>query len=313
MGRFQAFGNLFAHANGVGHRLDRHPTMSMHPTTPMHEADLGRHLASQTSLRVGLVDFVAMKRGRADEVLAQEIGRDAAIVSIDVLDAETLREAGRLIWEPRLGAPVRRRIAGRRAGARRVLARRGIAAVDVDRSRLCAGGPHRGRIGLGVADHSRADPPRVEPGFELIELDATLAVDEEQAAPEVVRATAAALAAVQRGRDPLIFTAAGPDDPRVAAFRAAIHASGVPIARVNDRLGAALGDILNAACPADRSATRRDLRRRHLEPRGVAPRHRGAHRDRADCAGSATVPRPLHRRRDRRRGDRVEGWPRRRA
>ena len=32
MGRFQAFGNLFAHANGVGHRLDRHPTMAVHPT-----------------------------------------------------------------------------------------------------------------------------------------------------------------------------------------------------------------------------------------------------------------------------------------
>ena len=40
MGRYQAFGNLFALVNGIGHRLDRHPTMSRHPVTPMDEADL---------------------------------------------------------------------------------------------------------------------------------------------------------------------------------------------------------------------------------------------------------------------------------
>jgi uncharacterized protein YgbK (DUF1537 family) len=101
MGRFQAFGHLFAHANGVGWRLDRHPTMSVHPTTPMHESDLGLHLAAQTRLPVGLVDFATMKRGGADALLAQETGRGAQVVSIDVLDTETLEEAGRLMWEHR--------------------------------------------------------------------------------------------------------------------------------------------------------------------------------------------------------------------
>ena len=48
MGRFQSFGHLFALAQGEGYRLDRHPTMSKHPVTPMDEADLGRHLAKQT-------------------------------------------------------------------------------------------------------------------------------------------------------------------------------------------------------------------------------------------------------------------------
>ena len=42
--RYQVFGNLFAAVDGVGHRLDRHPTMSRHPVTPMAEADLPRHL-----------------------------------------------------------------------------------------------------------------------------------------------------------------------------------------------------------------------------------------------------------------------------
>jgi 3-oxoisoapionate kinase len=44
LGRYCAFSNLFAAGNGSVHRLDRHPTMSSHPSTPMSEADLARHL-----------------------------------------------------------------------------------------------------------------------------------------------------------------------------------------------------------------------------------------------------------------------------
>ena len=43
--RYQLFGNLFATVDGVGYRLDRHPTVSRHPTTPMDEADVRVHLA----------------------------------------------------------------------------------------------------------------------------------------------------------------------------------------------------------------------------------------------------------------------------
>ncbi|MGJ7490821.1 four-carbon acid sugar kinase family protein [Variovorax sp. ZT4R33] len=47
--RYCLFGNLFAAAGSGGevHRIDRHPTMSRHPVTPMHEADLRLHLAAQ--------------------------------------------------------------------------------------------------------------------------------------------------------------------------------------------------------------------------------------------------------------------------
>lgn len=43
LGRYCAFSNLFAAAGDAVHRLDRHPTMSRHPATPMGEADLRRH------------------------------------------------------------------------------------------------------------------------------------------------------------------------------------------------------------------------------------------------------------------------------
>jgi 3-oxoisoapionate kinase len=246
MGRFQVFGHLFAHANGVGYRLDRHPTMSVHPVTPMHESDLGRHLADQTSLRVGLIDFATMKRGGAEALLAREMDRGVDIVSLDVLDTETLREAGRLIWE--------------HGGARQfVLGSQGVEQALV---------AHWRAAGMIPAASSVAPPLRVDriavvsgsvspitaaqishagtQGFELIPFDAAQAIAERELVAETERAVAATLAAIGNGRDPLIFTAAGPDDASVAAYRAAVHASGVPVSAVNDRLGDALGDILNA-------------------------------------------------------------------
>ncbi|MBA8815153.1 uncharacterized protein YgbK (DUF1537 family) [Microbacterium halimionae] len=51
-GRFTAFSHHFAAERGTVYRLDRQPTMSTHPSTPMTESDLTLHLRAQTSLPV---------------------------------------------------------------------------------------------------------------------------------------------------------------------------------------------------------------------------------------------------------------------
>jgi uncharacterized protein YgbK (DUF1537 family) len=99
--RYQAFGNLFAAVGGKAYRLDRHPTMSRHPVTPMDEADMRLHLGRQTATAIGLVDYLAMKRGDADAQLDDELRSGAQIIALDVVDDETLAEAGRLIWQHR--------------------------------------------------------------------------------------------------------------------------------------------------------------------------------------------------------------------
>lgn len=64
LGRFCLFGNLFAAGGDATiHRIDRHPTMSRHPVTPMAEADLRRHLAAQGLAEIGLVDYRAYADG----------------------------------------------------------------------------------------------------------------------------------------------------------------------------------------------------------------------------------------------------------
>ncbi|MFB8369404.1 four-carbon acid sugar kinase family protein [Pseudarthrobacter sp. NPDC055928] len=52
-GRYTAFGHHFAAEEGQVYRLDRQPTMSRHPVTPMRESDLALHLSLQTRLPVG--------------------------------------------------------------------------------------------------------------------------------------------------------------------------------------------------------------------------------------------------------------------
>ena len=55
---------------------------------------------------------------------------------------------------------------------------------------------------------------------------AELAVDERAWEAEIGRATEEALGALSAGRNPLVYSAAGPDDPAVAALRQAIANAG---------------------------------------------------------------------------------------
>ena len=64
LGRYCVFGNLFARAAGDREpfRLDRHPSMSRHPVTPMDEADLRLHLAKQTKQTIGLLSVLQLEQ-----------------------------------------------------------------------------------------------------------------------------------------------------------------------------------------------------------------------------------------------------------
>lgn len=250
MGRFQCFGNLFALAGERGHRLDRHPTMSRHPVTPMDEADLARHLARQTEAPIGLVDFVAMKRGRGDVRLSQALAEGARVVSLDVLDEETLIEAGRLVWErggPRVFAVgsqgVEAALVAHWRAAGLLPAAPAPRGVDRVERIACVSGSVSPVTAGQIADALRH-------GFAGVRMAAERAVDERAWEAEIGRATEAALRALSAGQDPLVYTATGPADPAVAALRQAVASAGASAEAVNDRVGAGLGRVLDAVVRA---------------------------------------------------------------
>ncbi|MGN6127309.1 MAG: four-carbon acid sugar kinase family protein [Humibacter sp.] len=94
-GRYTVFGHHFAAENGVVHRLDRQPTMSTHPSTPMDESDLALHLARQTALPIEHLPFTSYESAEAIAAILRE--SDAAAVVLDALNDEQLETIGTAI------------------------------------------------------------------------------------------------------------------------------------------------------------------------------------------------------------------------
>ncbi len=103
LNRFVAFGNLFARTGRDSEvfRIDRHPTMRNHPVTPLHEADLRRHLALQTDLQCGLVDLTDLERGEnaVEEKIGTLVSEGCEIVLFDTLTRTHLFEIGNALWK----------------------------------------------------------------------------------------------------------------------------------------------------------------------------------------------------------------------
>lgn len=243
--RFQAFGNLFAVADGVAQRLDRHPTMRSHPVTPMHEADIRRHLAAQTYEPLGLVDLLALKAGRADASLAAELAAGRRVVALDVIDAETLRAVGALIWNHR-GA---RLFAIGSQGLEYALVAhwrdQGLIAPDPPPP------PSAGHSRVVAASGSCSPVTEAQlawasdNGFTLIDVDAAQAADPALWDAEIGHASDLAAAELGQGRDPVLVSARGPDDPAIARASKAATDAGVTPETLNARIGDGLGRMVD--------------------------------------------------------------------
>jgi 3-oxoisoapionate kinase len=107
LGRHCLFGNLFAAAGAGGEvfRIDRHPTMSRHPVTPMHEADLRLHLAGQGLSDVRSIPFTVASKG--SDALGEALdgmlhppspATPPGAVLFDVADAAQLAAIGEVLW-----------------------------------------------------------------------------------------------------------------------------------------------------------------------------------------------------------------------
>lgn len=222
LGRYVAFANLFAAAGDQVHRIDRHPTMSRHPVTPMHEADLIRHLGTQTDAKVGHVPLDRIQSGDAEA--AFDAVRDADAVLFDGTTFADLAATGAILRSRSI------RFAAGSSGVTRALVlawqAEGIIdgepamprAAEVDRLLVVSGScsPVTARqIRRSVADGfvtARADVPALLAG----------------SSAEEARLADAALAALAQGRA-VIASAEGPLDDNAPA--------------AGEKLGQALGRI----------------------------------------------------------------------
>lgn len=244
LGRYQAFGNLFAAVGPQVHRLDRHPTMSRHPVTPMGESDLRLHLGQQTDRRIELINLVALKQGQGDVALQAAMGDDTPVVLLDVMDDETLAEAGRLVWESR-GPGV---FSASSSGLEYALV------AHWRKSGLLPEAPALPKttpVPVMAAVSGSCSPVTAAQidwasrhGFVTERLNVAAALHADRRIAEVERVVRLAVSALQSGQSPLIYSATGPDDPAVTGFAAQAQAAGLPLAEANECVGQALAETM---------------------------------------------------------------------
>lgn len=234
MRRYQAFGHLFASAGDSVYRLDEHPVMAQHPVTPMRDSHVARHLSRQTSRATGTVTVEELELD-AEAAFTRHDG----IVALDAMTEAHMAQNGALIW----GQPAPCLVGGSQGVEYALVAHWQATGVLEAATRDASAGPVERIIAVSgsVSPTTAAQIGWAERnGFEVIALDAARVALGD--APEGV--FEAAMAALEAGRDPLICTARGPEDPAVARMRAAVAEAGLAMETANARIGAALGTLL---------------------------------------------------------------------
>ena len=242
--RYTVFGNHFAAAGTEVFRLDRHPTMSRHPVTPMHEADLRIHLSHQTRASIGLMSLPELD-GPAAEVdarHAQKLAGRPDLLLYDVADDRSLGTVGRLIWQQARHA---QHFAIGSSGVEYALAAHWRASGVTAAARATF--PPVAPVKQLIVVSGSASPMTATQiqwasahGFDCLRAP-TEALCRQQATDAPVKDVfERALASLSAGRSVVIYTAAGPDDPSIQATRETLTAGSANTARM---LGSALGRI----------------------------------------------------------------------
>ncbi len=242
--RFQVFGQLFAAANGITYRIDRHPTMSRHPVTPMDEADLRLHLGKQTNRRIELIDIDDIAQTQGQLKLNNLTQTDQPVVMIDVTDSATQIDAGRLIWENR-GKQV---FSASSSGLQYALAAYWKSQQWLPSSTTL---PTASSVPCIAAVSGSCSPMSAQQiqwarinGFECSRLTISEVLNEQTTEREIVRLAELAIEAIKRRVSPIIFSAEGPDDPEVLNFDVLADEAKLNRTQAAHRIGQALAEIM---------------------------------------------------------------------
>lgn len=234
LGRFCLFGTLFAAAgDGTVHRIDRHPTMSRHPVTPMAEADLRRHLAAQGLTRIGLVDY----RAYADDLVALARPPDGSpAVLFDVATEADLSAIGGLLATSLGNGPMLAVGASSVARAFATGHGKAVVAASTPDAKYCAAGPVLALVG-SLSPVTRAQVEATK-GYTTLSVDAGRLLADESYGAEL---RAAALSKLGQG-DVMLVTEQPAGAP--AAAGAVAEATGALLATII--AGARLGRLVVA-------------------------------------------------------------------
>lgn len=244
--RWQVFGNLYAvDQDGRNYRIDRHPTMSRHPVTPMRESDLKVHLARQTARRIEGIDFPNLSPSGFKDRFAK-ISADHPIIFLDVLDDHSQRMAGSIVWDNREGLLFTASSSGlqyallshwRASGLLEETAPSFPRAGQADRILVLSGS-------CSPATAQQIESAEAS-GFVGIRLDTMKATDPTTIEAETERIISAGRRALDSGSSVVVYTAKTIDDEAFQRLKSYCALNNVSFSEAQRAIGVALGAIAN--------------------------------------------------------------------
>lgn len=249
LGRYQAFGNLFARSglDTEPYRLDRHPTMRNHPITPMQEADLRLHLNAQTSLAIELYDCLQL-----DEVRLAPPAPQADALLFDALYDRHLPVIGQIIESisrARAGTPqFLLGSSGIESALSAFWKQSGLIAAERFVSNAPPSAPRSDPLLVVTGSCSPVNDRQItwaeEHGFETIEIRTELLILPSTCQQEIERVIERALQILGNDSDLILHTARGSRDPRIAKTIAAYRQLGYDEVAIGKNQGRTLGPQL---------------------------------------------------------------------
>ncbi|MBK8027212.1 MAG: four-carbon acid sugar kinase family protein [Chloroflexi bacterium] len=249
--RYVAFSNLFARVDDITYRLDRHPTMSRHPATPMNESDLRLHLGKQTTRRMGAINVLHLALP-PDELwryfqCLQEGGAEIAV--FDTIDDAHLMTVGGLlsqVIEARQGAGPALIVGS--SGVEKALALHWQACGHVTQP---PPPPPLGPVKQLLVVSGSAAPGTAAQldwaeanGFVMRRLDSVRLVDPATADEERAAVVQSALESLGAGHNLVLYSARGPDDPHILGTKEHLERLALDPQSVGSLLGTQQGLIL---------------------------------------------------------------------
>ncbi len=252
LGRHTVFGNHFA-AVGGGEifRLDRHPSMSKHPVTPMQEADLRRHLAQQTELKSGLINILDINAGpaRINSQIDKFIAAGLSIIFLDCITDDDLNTICGTIF-PRTSKIKPLFFVGSQELGYGLAAACNEAGLLPERDKMRLPdkvGTDRGPLLVLSGSCATVTGEQIrwaqKNGFVDISILTQDLLDPDKQVSAKQKIVARALEALANGHSVILHTAIGPQDGRIKAMKEITVKLSLTDTEANQTLGNELGDM----------------------------------------------------------------------
>jgi 3-oxoisoapionate kinase len=248
LNRFVVFGNLFARVDQTTYRLDRHPTMSKHPVTPMHESDLRKHLGQQTQRNVMLMDLHALEGSYGEPMTYYQnmIKGNGNFLLFDTLNVDHLTTIGQLLVENKSD---RTQFFVGASGANYALA---FYLQKMGKIHKPASIPSPGRAKKMVIMAGSCSPVTAgqighmeKLGHPSIRINTVKLVDPVERTAEIENTIQISIEAIGRGQVPILYSAKGPDDPAIELTKIRLNAQGHTESETGEILAGAQGRIIH--------------------------------------------------------------------